>query len=78
MFPNDLETQQLFKEGLKSLDRSIRYYDTGETLLYDRLYHAPVSNSYITVHVREIHHIAQITGDEYYDKLAKKWQMYEK
>lgn len=74
----DESVLNVFKESLKSFDRTISYYDTGTWILYDRMFKRKVSKGYIAIHARCAEHFYEITKDEYYLNLANKWFNYIK
>jgi len=73
----DARTQNLFEICVRSLKANLPLYDTGFWNLYDlhrsrRL----TSPDYVRIHVQLLHIFAVLTGDEYFARMAKKWQKY--
>lgn len=76
LFPEDGKVYQMYRDCLQSLKDSLRYYDTGSWLKYDRLYGRLVSQPYITDQFLQMKTLFAITKDKYFDSVAAKWESY--
>lgn len=76
LFPDDTETYQIYRDCLESLKKSLRYYDTGSWLKYSRMNDNLAGRHYMRVQVRQMRQLFALTGDEYFDTTAVKWESY--
>lgn len=79
---NDL-AKKIFDDGISSLKAMLPLYDTGFWTTYD-LWHLesnkainPATAHYHNIHIKQIMSLYKITKDDYFLKIAQKWQQYE-
>jgi hypothetical protein len=76
-FPKDVETRKLVDSCFSSVKKTVRYYDTGYGLRYDRGTSAAVVNNwYMKAQVIEIDQLYRITNDEFFEKTSLLWGTY--
>ena len=76
-FPEDVETRKLVDSCFVSIKKTIRFYDTGYGLRYDRGSGAAVVNNwYMKAQVIEINQLYRITNDEFFEKTSLLWGTY--
>lgn len=76
-FPKDVETRKLVDSCFTSVKKTVRYYDTGYGLRYDRGTSAQVVNNwYMKAQVIEIDQLYRITNDDFFEKTSLLWGTY--
>lgn len=78
LFPDDNEVQLLLVDGIESLKTSVKEYDSGSWLKYDRGDKSSVSNWYMKAQILEMQHLYLLTGDPYFLKQHLLWATYIK
>jgi hypothetical protein len=76
-FFDDREAKELFAKTVMGLKNNLRRYDTGYWNRYDlhpteRL----ASPMYVRVHIRLLRILANLTGEQFFENYADKWQGY--
>jgi heparosan-N-sulfate-glucuronate 5-epimerase len=77
LYFGDAPSQKLFELCIAGLKKNLLRYDTGFWSLYDlhptrRL----ASAKYVRIHVQLLQIFADITGDEFFAQVAKRWSAY--
>ena len=73
----DARVQELFESCISGLRTNLPRYDTGFWNLYDlHRSHRLASPDYLRIHVQLLNIFASLTGDEYFARMARKWQSY--
>lgn len=76
-FPKDIETRKLVDSCFVSVKKTVRFYDVGYGLRYDRGTSAQVVNNwYMKAQVIEIDQLYRITNDEFFEKTSLLWGTY--
>jgi hypothetical protein len=76
LFPADTATKKLYSDALTTAKNSIRFYDTGTWLKYNRGDQRLVANGYMKWEVLEMKLLYAITHDEIFQNLYMLWSTY--
>ncbi len=76
LFPSDQEVQDLYEQCLHSAKESVKFYDTGLWLMYNRGDKRLVANGYMKWQVNEMRQLYELTGDEFFKHQFMVWITY--
>jgi len=76
LFPDDEEAKRLYLDAINSAKASLRFYDTGSWLKYNRGDQRLVHNGYMKWQILEMKLLSNVTGDDYFKTLFMLWSVY--
>jgi D-glucuronyl C5-epimerase C-terminus len=76
LFPDDKESKDYYERAIKSAKESIKFYDTGSWLKYNRGDQRLVANGYIKWQILEMKLVYATTNDEFFKNLYMLWSSY--